>query len=81
MITKPTNFVTRHVQQRLTELTSAADHGDLCPDLTAEMLEFLEARFKLPTWDGQEHTRAEYHRDVGKYQLVVDLRANFEAYT
>lgn len=80
MILKPTNHVTKQMAERAISL--AAQEGPaLCPDLTPAMLAWLEDRYILPTFSGKPEDHAEYQRDVGKWELVQDLRAAYEAYT
>lgn len=79
-IKKPTNFVTRQMAERMSRYHGTSQ-ADLCPDLTPDLLSYLEERYDMPIWDGEADTRAEYLRAVGKYLLVVDLRASYEAYT
>jgi hypothetical protein len=69
--------------ERVAQLQALQEAGtaDLCPDLTEELLAYLEARYILPTFSGNPSDHPAYQRDVGRWELVVDLRAHFEAYS
>jgi hypothetical protein len=44
------------------------------PDLTKDFVDWLGANYPLPVWDGHKASRAEYLRDVGRWELVGQLR-------
>lgn len=46
---------------------------DDCPDLTPAQVAWLKERYPLPIWDGKPETSAQYLREVGHWEVALEL--------
>ena len=72
MVSRPENHVTRRLPETIRE--------NLCPDLTEDLLAYLERNNQPRCFDPSKESEAEHFKHAGKVELIAQLRAMHEQY-